>query len=360
MNPYSDLKPAWHTDKIAALRAGEQIVPAQVQLILSDLCNQDCGFCAYRMSGYASNQHFGVVRPDGTINQNPARFIPADKAVEILHDCARMGVKAVQFTGGGEPTVHPQHMEVFEIALSLGLQCALVTNGQILRSGWDEILPRFSWIRVSLDAGRAETYAKVRRVHESGFGKALGNIRAMADAGVTYLGVSFIVLKENLAEIEQAAALAKEAGADSIRFGAFFSNEDAGYYTDILPHAKERIEQATIFHDSDRFRVINMLPGRVEDLKQGAPDYAFCGYQQFNCYIGADLNVYRCCDTAYNDRGLTGSLKNQSFLDFWASQAKQTAYESFDARGCTRCAFNGKNRVINQLVDPAPAHVAFV
>src|SRR6185436_2555124 len=42
---YSDLKAAWHLDKIAALRSGKQIVPAQVQLILSDLCNQDCHFC---------------------------------------------------------------------------------------------------------------------------------------------------------------------------------------------------------------------------------------------------------------------------------------------------------------------------
>ena len=39
---YSDLKAAWHLDKIEAMRKGHQVVPAQVQLILSDLCNQDC------------------------------------------------------------------------------------------------------------------------------------------------------------------------------------------------------------------------------------------------------------------------------------------------------------------------------
>lgn len=360
MNPYSDLKPAWHTGKIEALRAGEQIVPAQVQLILSDLCNQDCGFCAYRMSGYASNQHFGVLDKDGKVNNNPPRFIPFEKAAEIIRDCAAMGVQAIQFTGGGEPTVHPQHMELFRLALDSGLQCALVTNGQVMRAGWGEVLPRFSWIRVSLDAGKAESYAAIRRTTIRAFDRALLNIQQLAQAGTPYLGVSFIVLKENLQEIESAARLAYSAGADSIRFGAFFSNEDAAYYTGILTEAQERIELARLFFRDDQFDVINMLPGRVEDLRQGAPDYKFCGYQQFNVYIGGDLNVYRCCDTAYNDRGLTGSLRDQSFSEFWHSEAKRRAYGEFDARGCTRCAFNGKNRVINQLVDPQPAHVAFV
>ena len=51
-NPYSSLKMAWHY----AREGGLPKAPKQVQMILSDLCNQNCRFCAYRMDGYTSNQ----------------------------------------------------------------------------------------------------------------------------------------------------------------------------------------------------------------------------------------------------------------------------------------------------------------
>ena len=64
MTAYSSGKVFHHRDKIDQLKAGEQTVPLQVHLIISDLCNQDCSFCAYRMSGYTTNELFKVVHPE--------------------------------------------------------------------------------------------------------------------------------------------------------------------------------------------------------------------------------------------------------------------------------------------------------
>ena len=141
---YSDLKALWHSHLIGELRDGKRIVPPHVQLIISDLCNQDCHFCAYRMSGGFSTEQFA----DSDGNKNPRRRIPTRKCLEILEDCAELGVKAIQFTGGGEPTVHPDHMLIFERAQSLGLKTSLVTNGYRLCSGWEDIFPKMDWIRV--------------------------------------------------------------------------------------------------------------------------------------------------------------------------------------------------------------------
>lgn len=360
MNAYTDLKPAWHLSKIAALRRGIAPVPAQIQLVISDLCNHDCPWCAYRMTGYPSNQHFWEVKSDGTRTNNPARFIPAEKAIEILRDAHTIGVYAVQFTGGGEPTVHPRHLDVFRAALDLGYECALVTNGCLLRDGWQDVLGRFQWVRVSLDAGSRETYAAVRRVDPSMFDKAVMNIARLADTTIAHLGVSFVVLRENYKEAAHAAYLARENGADSIRFAAMFSNEDERYYQGWYDEARAEIDKAANMA-GDHFAVIDMLGQRVGDLRQHAPDYAFCGYQYFNVYVGGDLGVYRCCDTAYNDRGFVGSLKAQTFAEWWTSEAKANAYKDFDARGCSRCAFNGKNRVIRDLVEEgAIMHPNFV
>jgi molybdenum cofactor biosynthesis enzyme MoaA len=85
------------------------------------------------MDGYSSNVLFKVLQPDGTSDNNPKRFIPREKCLEILDDCVEMGVGAVQITGGGEPTVHADHPEIFRAVIDRGLDLALVTNGWAMR-----------------------------------------------------------------------------------------------------------------------------------------------------------------------------------------------------------------------------------
>ena len=72
---YSQLKPVFWLDRLHSLRDGIAPAPVHVQLVLSDLCNQDCGFCAYRMSSGLSNELF----PQGS-RKNPNRMIDTAKA----------------------------------------------------------------------------------------------------------------------------------------------------------------------------------------------------------------------------------------------------------------------------------------
>lgn len=268
-------------------------------------------------------------------------------------------------TGGGEPTVHADHMDVFRAALEAGLQCALVSNGAILRPGWEEVLPDFAWIRFSLDAGTPDTYASIRRVKPTVFSQMLANATKLAaeikrQAKPTVFGISYIVTNDNYREVEQAAEVAKATGAAYIRYAAIFSPQLASYYArGVRTVVTGAIASAAARFGGDGFRVIDMFGQRVGDIEEGRPDYEFCGYQHMNVYIGGDQNVYRCCNTAYNPQGLTGSLKNQSLREFWESQAKRDSYDGFDARGCKHCAFHGKNRLLNYLAGKPPLHAEF-
>lgn len=347
---YSQLKPAHHMDRLVQIADGRRPPPVHVQLILSDLCNQDCSFCAYRMSAGLSNELFG----DGfetRKQRNPNRMIPTEKAMEIVADCAELGVKAMQFTGGGEPTVHPDHLQVMLYAQSFGIETALVTNGVKLDPRHLAI-QRMSWIRVSIDAGDPESYAKVRRVPKGQWHKAWANIRALAPGFEGVLGVGFVVTPENYQGVHAAAGLAKDAGADNIRLGAVFSTEGAGYYGDRIPAIIEAIERAKEL-TGDGFEVIDLFGRRLGDLEVGSPEEPDCGYQYLTMYIGGDLNVYRCCNTAYTLHGKVGSLKDQRLIDAVLD------YEPFDARECVGCQFMGQNQAIRAL-SAAPDHVNFV
>lgn len=356
---YSDLKPLWHIEKIQSLRDGKRIVPSQVQLIISDLCNQDCSFCSYRMSNGFSSEQFVQRLPGGKINRNPNRMIPYEKAIEILGDCAEAGVKAIQFTGGGEPTAHPRHLDIFKRALDLGMEAGLVTNGLVLRESWKDVLPRFSWIRVSLDAGDRESYASIRRAKASDFAKVLGNIKEIAaTCPKALVGVGYTVTPENYNGISAGIASAFWSGASYVRISAMFSTEGISPFTEIYPIIKDQIARAKNKWENESFKVVDLFGDRIHDLEQHAPDYEFCGYQQFNVYVGGNLKVYRCCTTAYTLHGEVGDLSKTRFLD-WL-RTSDAEYTGFNARSCRTCQFNGKNRAINYAVGREPLHVHFV
>lgn len=346
MNEFSSLKAAWHIDRIAELREGRPIAPTHVQMILSDLCNQDCHFCAYRMEGGFSTALFA----DAQGNKNPNRRMPAEKALEILDDCAAAGVGAIEFTGGGEPTVHPLWKEIIGHAQALGMQTGLVTNGVKLEPS--PVLERLTWLRISLDAGTADTYQRIRR--SSAWPKVMENLRLAGSLQGPYVGVGFVVTRENYRELFDCAQIVKQAGIPYIRVSAMFSMSGADYYDGIVDDINTQREAAKALQDST-FKVVDFFDDRVHDLRSAAPDYEFCGYQQFVAYIGGDQKVYTCCTNAYTPHGQIGDLSTMRFSE-WVRQASRL---KFDARGCHHCQFNDKNKVINYMVGK-PAHVDFV
>jgi hypothetical protein len=76
-------------------------------------------------------------------------------------------------------------------------------------------------------------------------------------------------------------------------------------------------------------------------------------------YIGGDQNL-SLCNTAYNDQGFIGSLKDKRFKDLWLSTEKKDDFCKFDARTCSLCMFNNKNRFVNYLLEKNPKHVNYI
>ena len=188
---------------------------------------------------------------------------------------------------------------------------------------------------------------------ESHWDKAWENIRWLAENCRGTVGVGFVVTPDNFTEIPAATLLAYQAGVDNIRIGAVFSKEGRKFYEGVdLSRILEYVEYAKNFNTDD-FKVMDLFGRRFGDLEGGSPEHEFCGYQYFTTYIGADLNVYRCCNTAYTEKGMLGSLKDTRLRDFVPQ------ITPFDARKCTFCQFQGQNEVINSVLQ-APKHESFV
>ena len=342
--------------------------PKQVQVILSDLCQQDCSFCAYRMSGYTSNELFVGNSPLAKYgHSNPVRFMPPDRALRLMDELKEAGVLAVQFTGGGEPTLGPNHEAVFRRALELGLSAALVSNGirwsDVLRG---DILPAFAWVRMSLDAGTPETYASIRRCSPNHWDIALRNATSLAGHIQTQrspclLGIGWVVTPENYREIVEGVRVASETGARYVRMSAMFNPNGELPYAEIWQEIKESIREAKRRYEGPGFTVHDLFGERLEDLRDGSPDYKTCSYQHYTHFIGGDLKAYRCCVTSYSDHGQIagGDYSKMSFEEFWNSDARKQDMENFEATSCVRCQFSDKNRQMQYLLNIKPKHVEF-
>ena len=356
---YSDLKAAWHIDRVAQLREGKQIAPVELQFILSDLCNHSCEWCAYRAEKGLSTEQF-VVYENGKRNSNPNRMIATEKALEILSDAKTLGVKSIIFTGGGEPTVHPDHMTIWSKALDMGFDCALNTNGQLLRDGWREVLPRFTYVRVSVDAGNAAEHAKTRSISEFVYPKVIANLTEIAaecryKGSECVVGSGYVVTPENYINIYEGVKTLRDTGCAYVRLAAMQSTEGGKPFAAVRGAVREAIDRAKTL-ETDRFSVVDLFDSRLGRQ----PVSSFCGMQQYVLYIGANLRVYRCCYTAYSRIGDIGNLSDKTFSEWFYSDEKRSNIASFDARSCSICPLEDKNEAIRYAMNPKPLHVNFV
>lgn len=334
---YAGLKPFLFPDRVAAIRDGTGAPPVHVQLILSDLCNQNCSFCGFRDE--SSDELRGMFADGG--NHNPNRQLPFDKVIEILDDCREMGVKGIELTGGGEPTIHVMFPQVVSAINERGMKWGLITNGVRHRD-----LSTAAWVRVSLDAATAETYAAVRRVKPQHFTKSLETIKRWKT------NVSFVVTPRNYGEIVDAAVLAKSLGAQSFRVRP---QDDLGIelFSGGIADAVRAQAEPVLSLAEPGFDVDYRFDTEFESMQQGGQDYDRCAYQFFKTWIGADQNLYRCCIYAYSPRGFIASIKGRRFKDVWREVAIANMHE-FNARACFQCRYAPTNHAVNEVVGLSP------
>jgi len=349
---YSSLKIFHHRDRIDALRAGEHPAPIHVHLVPTNRCNANCNFCAYRSEGYSSSKEFSAVDQ-----------IPHDRLSSLPMELADAGVRGVELTGGGEPTVHYGFSALCTALGSHGLDYGVVTNGSNLTDRNLLALSGAKWARFSIDAGTKETYSNIRMVRPQIYEKVRASLRDLIQQklcrGNPVVGVGFVVTKDNWGEVLQATQNAREDGADNIRISAVFQDEGAEYFHEFYAGIRNLCRQAKAL-ENGTFKVFDLFGDRVDDLQKQSPDYSYCGVQRLVCYIGADLNVYRCCVLAYNQHGLLGSIKDRTFGEFWNDPATQAKLDNFDAHNCVRCMFNSKNNTIAYAINKNPSHVNFL
>ncbi len=331
----------------------EILAPIHIRIKPTNVCNHNCCYCAYRVDNLQLGQ-----------DMSQRDFIPQEKMREILEDLNEMGVKAVTFSGGGEPFCYPYLLDALKFLAKTRIKFACLTNGSRLEGELAEVFSQHgTWLRVSIDGWDEESYSFYRRVGKGEFKKVMNNMRDFKKlGGKCYLGVSLIVDKKNAGHVYEFTKRLKEIGVDSVKVSpCIVSNmgeENNRYHQAVFNQVKEQVKKAKDELTDEKFEIFDAYHELDTKFKK---DYDWCPYLQILPVIGADLNIYPCQDKAYNlKEGLIGSIKNQRFKDFWFS-GKNKFFKIIPSKVCNHhCVANEKNKMVLEYLHADSEHLSFV
>ena len=363
---YSTSKLAHHPEVLEKLRTATHQPPVMVQFFPTNVCNHSCSFCSYG--------HWDPTDPNPAPKEwkNHQLFdertsLPREKMLETIADLDAMGCKAIEISGGGEPTTYKYFDELLEAIAQTKMDLGLVSNGVLLSPARIITLKSipFLWARISIDAGSPEDYKKIRHTPDSHWDKAWEAVSRLAAAkranSEQAVGVGFVADQANWRGLYDACRYAKDAGADNIRLSAAFTPQGLGRFgEEVFAELPAQINAAIRDFQDDSFQINELIRERWANVELGQQEYPFCYWKDVGCVIGADSNVYACCSWAYNDHGLMGSIRDQSFREAWEGDIRAWQLKHDPRRDCKiHCLYQRRNEgALRLMIDREGAQAA--
>ncbi|MEW5721608.1 MAG: SDR family NAD(P)-dependent oxidoreductase [Thermodesulfobacteriota bacterium] len=130
-------------------------------------------------------------------------------------------VQSVDFTGGGEPLLHPRLARWMAEAKKAGCETGILTNGLLLKKDKARELmdAGVDWVCVSLDGATAEQYEAIRP--GSSFAQVTRNLEDLAglrSGRVPKIMINFVIMTHNAGQLEEIVELAARLGVDQVNF----------------------------------------------------------------------------------------------------------------------------------------------
>lgn len=315
-----------------------KILPAQVDIDLTNVCNQDCYYC--------NSADFRAEKP---VQKKYTEYITLlDKlATWRSHSPNSYGTThTITYPGGGEPTVLVNYEKVIEHTIDLGFLGSITTNGsnldRLLETIHADKLRKLAWIGIDIDAGTESLYEEIRRslTAKSLFTKVCDNARGLIQSGVN---VDFKCLINPLNDTDEAMndlfKLVMKLGGRMLYFRPVIINNQA---YPITTNTIARLE---------KYSKIYQIPYWANQNKTLARNYKKC-HQMFHFPVFcADGKIYICCEGKGNPQFELTNWDTGDFRDAWLNQRHYEIYNKTRVEFCAPCRPNISNIKIQNILD---------
>lgn len=180
---FSGEKPSTHTR-----------FPRRIYFQITRNCNLECPAC------FIKAHHGGA-------------HVPVEAVMQMAEFMARHGLVEVRLTGG-EPTLHPNFIEIFNAFQAAGIYVSVGTNGVMNRRTLEALAEASGyWLICSLD-GDKTTHNSYRG---DTYDTIIGNLRFLRDRNPSLrIRLTTVLTKQNMGQMWHLGEVCRDIGAESI------------------------------------------------------------------------------------------------------------------------------------------------
>ncbi len=316
--------------------------PIAIEIHPTAMCNHRCIHCSYK-------------------ERNESRATISHEVMDkLIESIINMKIRAVYFSGGGEPTMYPGLAEYINKLYCNGVECSIITNGTCFEQmGLLSVANKLNYIAISVPGIDMSTFKTITGTEN--LEKALTlpkKIKEVHGVNSPVIGARIVLTNKNYKQLGDFLRVIKERKFDYALFKAVRDYEDngQGLTKEEEEYLKEEIKN---FVDIDsNFTNIKSIFNYKE-----LPDFKNkCWINQYGMLanVSTDGKVYPNIVEIDKEEYCIGNLYEQKLEDMWNgkrhNEVKRISNAKWENGECRNCRAMSYNRIINNLMERIPAY----
>ncbi|MGQ9653115.1 MAG: radical SAM protein [Thermodesulfobacteriota bacterium] len=342
VTPFEKMKILGMYGEAKRIKEGKIPYPRMAIVYPTYVCNHNCLDCLY---GEWNRSHHSIM--------DPRRF------PDLVEALLSLRIKAVEFSGGGEPTLHPNFVRLVRYLANEGVEMGLLTNGTRIEGEiLGALVDHFTYIRVSIDGHTKELFEEIRRPSASaGFERVVGNIRNLrlerdrVKSPLT-IGAKVLLSRRNYSALVDLVRFCRDMGLDYVQFKPLRNSPQS------LGPAE--VETANYILAGIRSNSPGIL---VYGGATGSSYPKRCWLTPIHLVIDPMGDVYPCCYYQYRaDRMVIGNLFEGPIEQVWFGPRHREVLQGLRVEECNLydCRWHFYNQIMDEIFDDNRLHVNFI
>jgi len=276
--------------------------PVMLHIAPTNRCNMNCGHCCFSGRDKDLELTFGEI-------------------ASLFLVCKEIGIKSIEYTGGGEPTMYPKLQAAIDLASAYGFAQGINTNAIDIGGGisWSS----FTWVRVSLNI--IENASMENRIRE----------HALSLSYATDVTACLVV----------PWSMSPEVVMRAVRFA-----DDLGIRTRLVPDCIQESEGIVRLIEKIKRMVPKSEYAFVSDFNVSIEHPRRCMMHTWKPFAYADGWIYRCPSSELAPEN--GRTMNEHFRVCRINDMREyykRPLVTFDAP-CSYCKYTMQNEMLTDLL----------